>query len=171
MNRLRFASLLFALTAPLAAADAAKTDRVEVVFEHPENFTDVKASYNDFEAGRAGILRELSDYLAAVSKWYVPEGDKLTLTFTDVDLAGDFEPWRGPQFDDVRIVKSIYPPAFKFRYRVTGPDGKVLKEGEERLRDINFQDRITANTQDALHYEKDILKDWMSKKLSDLKKR
>ena len=40
----------------------------------------------------------------------VPEGDKLTITFTDIDLAGDFEPWRGPQWDEVRIVKAIYPP-------------------------------------------------------------
>ena len=35
---------------------------------------------------------------------------------TEVDLAGDFEPWRGPQFQDVRIVKDLYPPRVNLEF-------------------------------------------------------
>ena len=89
------------------------------------------------------------------------EGCKLTVTFTDIDLAGEFEPWRGPQFDEVRIVKDIYPPGFKFAYTLTDANGKVLKEGTENIRDMNFQMRLLIDTNDTLRYEKDILTDWM----------
>ena len=40
----------------------------------------------------------------------LPAGQTLTVTFTDIDLAGDFEPWRGGQAMDIRIVKDVYPP-------------------------------------------------------------
>jgi hypothetical protein len=83
------------------------------------------------------------------------------VTFADIDLVGEYEPWRGPQFSDVRIVKSIYPPRFKFAYKITDAAGKTVKEGKEELRDLAFDMRLTIDRQDPLRYEKDILKDWI----------
>lgn len=173
MNTTRFLALIFGIfaTGLLQAADAPKaTDKVEVIFDHPEKFTDVKDSYIGTDSGRDYILKQLKDYIVSRAARALPAGDHLSMTFTDIDLAGDFEPWRGPNFDDVRIVKDIYPPGFKFSYSITDENGKVVKQGTENIRDLDFQMRITGDRSDPLRYEKDILNDWIISQLRDLNK-
>jgi Protein of unknown function (DUF3016) len=160
--------VLFGLVAPLAlnAADAAKAPaRTEVIFSEPEKFTDVKDSDFATDRGRDDILDQIRRFVVERADATLPPGQKLTITFTDIDLAGEFEPWRGPQFSDVRIVKALYPPAFKFSYKVTDEAGQTVKSGEENIRDLSFDLRMTINRQDPLHYEKDILGDWIRSKL------
>ena len=154
----------------LRAADSPKPVRAEIVFDHPEKFTDVKDGYMPTDKGRDGILEQLRRHLVSQADYYIPEGCKLSMTFTDIDLAGDFEPWRGPTWSDVRIVKSIYPPAFKFTWTVTNSAGKVVKQGTEDMRVLDFEMIITLDGQDPLRYEKAILDDWMRSNLRDVKK-
>ena len=154
----------------LHAADTPKAARTEVIFVHPENFTDVKDGDLPSDRGRDAILARIRDYLVERTDTLLPVGDRLTITFTDIDLAGDFEPWRGLRWSDVRVVKSIYPPAFKFSYSVTDAAGRVVKQGAEDIRDLNFQTRMTIDASDSLHYEKDILDDWARSTLRDLGK-
>lgn len=153
-----------------AADSAAASSRVDVVFDHPEKFTDVKDSYAPSDHGRDAILGEIRGFLVRRAEPMLPGGYKLTLTFTDIDLAGEFEPWRGQRWDDVRIVKQVYPPAFKFTYSVSDPAGRVVKEGSEDIRDINFQMRVVIDTSDPLRYEKDILGDWVRSNLRGIRK-
>jgi len=160
----RYALVLLGLASPLAlrAAEQAKASaRTEVVFEQPEKFTDVKDSDFGTDNGRDAILERLREYIIERSDKVLPTGQKLVITFTDIDLAGEYEPWRGPQFSDVRIVKSIYPPRLKFSYKITDAAGKTVKEGQEDLRDLAFEMRLTADRQDTLRYEKDMLRDWI----------
>ncbi len=157
--------LLAVFTGLIAAcprsAFASSAPRALVAFDHPEKFTDVADLYPPTDQGRDYILKTLSDFLVNEAGRLVPAGCKLSMTFTDIDLAGAFEPWRGPQFDDIRIVKDIYPPRFKFSYMLTDAAGRVLLQGRENLLDLNFQNRLVLDRQDPLCYEKDILKDWM----------
>ena len=141
-----------------------------MIFDHPEKFTDVKDHDQPTDSGRDAILNAIRSYLVTESKYFVPEGCKLTMTFTDIDLAGDFEPWRGAQWDDIRVVKDIYPPHFKFTWSVADASGAVLKQGTEDILDMNFQMRVTIDRQDPLRYEKDILRSWMSTAVGSLKK-
>ncbi|MBC7369137.1 MAG: DUF3016 domain-containing protein [Undibacterium sp.] len=160
----RLIVVLLGLVAPLAlsARDTAKAPvRTEVIFDHPEKFTDVKDGDFGTDKGRDAILEQIRDFLVERADKALPAGQKLMVTFTDIDLAGDFEPWRGPQFSDVRIVKSIYAPRLSFTYKVTDAAGKIVKEGKEDLRDLAFDMRLTMDRQDPLRYEKDILKDWI----------
>jgi hypothetical protein len=159
---------LLGLAAPLAlsAAEVTKAPaRTQVVFEKPETFTDVKDGDFGTDKGRDGILDEIKTFIVDRAERALPAGQKLVVTFTDIDLAGDYEPWRGPQFSDVRIVKSIYPPRFKFSYKVTDAAGKTVKEGNEDIRDLAFDMRLTIDRQDPLRFEKDILRDWISSTL------
>jgi hypothetical protein len=164
MKALRLIPLAFGIALTLAARGADVSTpavRVNVVFDHPENFTDVKDSNMPTDSGRDAILSRLREFLVREGTRTLPAGDELAITFTDIDLAGDFEAWHGPQWDDVRVVKDVYPPAFKFSYSITDSSGKVLKQGTENIRDLNFQSRLVLDTSDTLRYEKDILKDWM----------
>jgi hypothetical protein len=172
MKALRLVPLAlgFALTLAARSADVpGPTVPVNVVFDHPERFTDVKDANFPTDSGRDAILSRIRDFIVREATRTLPAGDDLTITFTDIDLAGDYEPWHGAQWDDVRVVKDIYPPAFKFTYSVTDSSGKVLKQGSENIRDLNFQTRLVLDTSDTLRYEKDILKDWVRGTLRGLK--
>lgn len=153
-------------------AKPAAPQRAEVVFVAPENFTDVRDSYTGTDSGRDAILDQLRDYMMDEAKRFVPAGDKLFISVSDVDLAGDYEPWRGPRWDDVRIVKDIYPPRIKLSYRLTDAAGHVIKEGNSDLRDMAFLMKIAVTFRDdPLCHEKTLLDDWFRTEFRDVKRR
>jgi len=167
--RIILACLGTAAALSLRAAPAA-APRVEVVFDHPEKYTDIKDAYVPSDKGEQAIMDQIRDYVVYKATPMIPEGCRLKITFTDIDLAGEYEPWRGPEWDMVRIIKPIYPPAFRFTYAVTDGSGKVLKQGSEFVRDMAFQFRATLDLTDGLRYEKSLLSDWIRSNLADLKK-
>jgi hypothetical protein len=162
----------FATAASLFAAAPDSSNRhVEVTFDHPEKFRDVKDSYMDTERGRDANLQLFKDYLLERAPRFLADGQTLAITFTDIDLAGDFEPERGPNFNRVRIIKDIYPPRLSFTYKLTDASGAVLKEGQEKLVDLSFQ--MTASVidnGDPIRYEKSMLSDWLNKQFKYPKK-
>ena len=79
--------------------------------------------------------------------------------------AGSFEPWRGPQAADVRIVRDIYPPRIDLRFKLLDADGKLLREGSRQLRDATFMMRPDLYPNDPLRYEKTLLDDWLRAEL------
>ena len=76
---------LSAISAAVATDTSAKSDtRAEVIFVQPEKFTDVRDSYGNSEKGREGNLSQLRDYIISRANYYVPAGQKLTVTFIRV---------------------------------------------------------------------------------------
>jgi hypothetical protein len=167
--RKAIATLGFAAAFSLQAAPAAPAPRVEVAFDHPEKFTDIKDAYVPSDKGQQAILDQIRDYIVSRATPLVPEGYKFTITFSDIDLAGEYEPWRGPEWGMVRIIKPVYPPAFRFTYTVTDRTGKVVRQGSEFIRDVSFQFRAVLDLTDGLRYEKAALEDWIRFHLADLK--
>src|SRR6218665_318263 len=89
-----------AMTAGLHATGPAKAaGPVEVIFVHPEKFTDVSDRYAIPDSNRENFLSRLKEHLEKRAPERLAPGQKLTVTVTDVDLAGDFEPWHGFQYD------------------------------------------------------------------------
>lgn len=124
------------------------------------------------ERARDDYLRLLKEHLQERVPQQIPEGTKLTITISDVDMAGDFEPWRGVQFHDVRIVKEIYPPRINLSYKLTDASGAVIKEGEEQLRDTSFMLTTTPiPSNDSLRYEKALLDNWLRREFTKAKKK
>lgn len=168
------AAALVALNVSAIAADSAaeKTDaRVEVTYVNPEKFADVKDSSYGSERGRDAYLSELKEHLVDRGSKWLAEGHKLAVTITDVDLAGDFEPWRGAQLSDVRIIKEIYPPRVNLSFKITDATGAVVKEGTRELRDLTFQmTTMTIPSSDHLRYEKATLDNWLRSELPRVKK-
>jgi len=149
--------------------EATQKAKVEILFDHPEKFTDIKDSSMDTEKGREAVMAVIKDYLLEESQAVLPADQSLVVTFTDIDLAGDYEPWR-TNARDIRIVKDIYPPKLDFSYKVTDASGKVIKEGVEHLRDLGFMSRVMINRQDQFSYEKDMIRDWVRSTLRPTKK-
>jgi hypothetical protein len=161
-------SLLAASTFGHAAdAPADKSGgRVEVSFDQPEKFRDVKDSAMG-ENESSSYLGLFRSYLQDTAPRYLADGQKLSVTFTDIDMAGEYEPWRGGGAMNTRFVKAIYIPRLKFDYRVTDASGAVVKEGQANLSDLNFQNNIgnVIDNSDPLRYEKRLLNDWLRSEL------
>jgi hypothetical protein len=152
------------------AAPVQTIARAEVNFFEPKKFTDVRdSSMGDYE--RTTYLDQMRDHLLEQAKYYVPEGHTLRVTITDVDMAGDFEPWRGPRFDDIRIVKDIYPPRITLNFQLTNAEGVVVKEGRRDLRDLGFLMKITMGFRDdPVRHEKALLDDWLRSEFPRVRK-
>lgn len=137
--------------------------RVQVTWTNPQDFSDAKQSPGSsiHRPTPEEWLTELAKHLRYRADRALPPGDRLEVTFTDVQRAGTYEPWRGPRWDDVRVIKDIYPPRIDLTFKLTDASGAVVKEGKRELRDPAFLQRGIANQTDPLRFEKRMLDDWL----------
>ncbi|WP_404424647.1 DUF3016 domain-containing protein [Nibricoccus sp. IMCC34717] len=161
-----FAALLPPMWADAASAGAGS---VNVVFQNPEKFTDVKSSSMGTDRDRDAILEQIKGFVEQEAANRVPAAHTLTITFRDLDMAGDFEPWRF-EARDVRIIKDLYPPRAKVSFRLADASGNVVKEGDRSLSDMAFMMNSTINRNDELRYEKRLIGDWIDSEFARNKK-
>lgn len=169
---MRTAAALFALGALVPASIRALPpvlafhgSNCDIVFRQPAKFDDIQDSGHPTDRGELALLDRLQASLMKDAGRLVPAGDRLTLVFTNIQLAGRYEPWAGPRWFDVRIVRPEYFPYFDFSYRLTDSAGRVVQAGREQLRDLDFQLRPDLTEPDPLRYEKDILREWMQRRI------
>jgi DUF3016 family protein len=146
-----------------AAAHAGAPSRIHVTWSNPVDFTDTRQSAGS-GIGRQSPdewLGELAKYLQRRADRVLAPGQQLDVTFTDVKRAGTYEPWRGPQWNDVRIIKDIYPPSIDLEFTLRDTSGNVISEGTRQLRDPAFLSRGIPNQTDPLRFEKRMLDDWL----------
>ena len=160
-----------AAAAPVRAADAPavgatlKSDRVEVGYRDVAKLTEFDRS----PGARDDWVNALSQYTLAQAGRVLPAGQKLSVTFTDVQRAGGYEPWRTPATSDIRIVRESTPPRIDLSFRIESAQGAVLMEGERQLRDRNFMNRA-RHRGEALGYEKNLIDDWLRKDVGPAKR-
>jgi hypothetical protein len=146
----------------VTAAEATRS-AVTVNFSEPDKFTDVASHFNG--GTDKNYLEQLTEHLQKVASRQLAPGQRLEVTFTDIDLAGDFIP-SNPKLMDVRVIKDIYIPRQVLFFRLFDADGKVIKEGERKLTDLSFMNNIAGIDRDQpLFYDKTLLTDWVRKEL------
>lgn len=146
MRKFVIGAMLVAFVTPIPSSA-----RTIVRFVDAGHYTDVASSDDPLAVFRT--------YLERPGERYLPPGRTLTIDVLDIDLAGEYEPWR-PSFSDVRIVRDTTPPRFKLRY-VLAQKGRRLRSGEAHLSDMNFQMNSSARvSSDRYAYEKALLDDW-----------
>ena len=146
----------------LTAAES-KSSAVTVKFNESDKFTDAASHFNG--GTDKYYLDTLSEHLQKVAARELAPGQKLEVTFTDIDLAGEFIP-TNPSRSDVRIVKDIYIPRMVLSFRLLDADGKVIKEGERKLTDLNFMSNMGMfERNEPLFYDKALITDWVKKEL------
>ncbi len=151
---------LFAISG-LHAVAAQAAPRAEVTFVNPDDFSDAANAPRGSSSGLDQNLNSLRAYIVERSNLYIPEGQKLTVKVTDVDLAGEYEPWQSGRLQNIRVVKFIYAPRIELSFKLTDTDGAILKEGTRSLRDPNFMLNRRLATSDPREYEKAMLDDWL----------
>jgi hypothetical protein len=164
-------SMLFVAACVTTPLQPSRPENVTVTFEHPENFTDVKDSFTgSLDKVRDGYLEDLAAHIKENASRHLGDGQKLAVTITEVDMAGDFEPGRGPAAMDIRIIKQIYPPRIDLGFKVTGAAGATVREGTRQLRNLDFMnDPVAAiRSSETLRYEKALIDNWIRDDLSGL---
>ncbi|WP_426700974.1 DUF3016 domain-containing protein [Rhodanobacter sp. Col0626] len=149
--------------ASIVARAATPPDNVTVRYNDPRHFTEARRSVGVHRADADAYLKPLKAYIAQRAARVLAPGQRLDIEVTDVDRAGEYEPWRGPDFDDVRIIKDVYPPRIDLHFMLYGADGKVLREGSRKLRNAAFLGQGLATDQDSLRYEKSLIDLWLRK--------
>lgn len=147
------------VTANMARADGT----VSVSFQQPEQFTDVSERQFKTAPDRNQNLKQLKSWLEKRASKLLAADQQLSVTILDIDLAGGFEPWHGPNLQDVRVVKDIYPPRMKLRFQLKRADGSALSEGERELKDLGYLMKAGNNGSDALAHDKALLDTWLKK--------
>ncbi len=158
----------FAAQAADTVVDAAKPralpaadNPVTVSWSDPAQFSDLKYSGNRWQAQQGDWVEDLATYFRKSAGKRLQPGEKLDLNITDIMRAGQYEPWRGPNMDSVRIIRDRYPPRIDFSYTLTGADGKVIVQGDEELRDAAFMmGTPPISDSDPLRYEKQMIDRW-----------
>ena len=151
--------------APAMAASAAPTN-VTVTYDHPENFTETKkVRALGPQLASDDYLKTLKTYMEDRASKMLPPGEHLDIVVTDIDRAGNFEPWLPFPMSQLRIIKDIYPPRIDLHFRLLGANGKVIREGRRKLRDPGFMydGLATPGNNDNLRYEKGLIDRWLRK--------
>ena len=138
---------------------------VQVQYVHAEEFADVGNRRFSDERIRAAYLEQLRAHLAKRAAALLGAGERLSVSITELDMAGEFESWRPPS-GEARIVKDIYPPRIDLTFRLAADDGKVIKEGARGLRDPAFLAGANGYPDDPLRYEKALIDRWLEQELA-----
>ncbi len=139
---------------------------VTVIWQEPDNYRDVKTGSGVQSRYQNHVFATLGKHLQKAIEPLLAEGETMTIRVTDLDLAGDVRPSFGATPNDIRIVKSVYPPRMEFTYEVKAADGSVKASGQEKLADLGFDSRsATRYHNDALRFEMRMLDDWVNRTL------
>lgn len=145
---------------------------VEIVWENPKDYTDVKPTSQSRSRFRQQTFNNLEKYINKLAE-DLPAGQNLAMKVTNLDLAGTVWPASfvglGHSGGDVRMVKSIDIPRMKFSYTLEDAGGVTVQEGEVNIKDMNFQHRHNPFfNSETLRYEKNMLRQWFKDEFPEL---
>ena len=139
---------------------------VDVRWTDPAAFTELRHSGNRFEARRGTWVVDIAEHLRRAAERRLPAGERLEIEITDIRRAGNYEPWRGIQYDHVRFLTDLYPPRMAMRVRRIGADGTLLGERDVVLSDAAYlMGPGSGFDNDPLRFEKHMIDRWAQREL------
>ncbi|TAN04768.1 MAG: DUF3016 domain-containing protein [Rhodanobacteraceae bacterium] len=151
--------------APLISTAATPAQSsVSVTYVNPQQFTENRLYGWQDRFNRVDYLAQLKAYLIKQGQAILKPGQSLHVNITDIRLAGAYEPWRGPQWSYVRIMRDIYSPRIDLNFKLIDQDGNVLREGKRVLRDpgyLSSGESLPGATGASLYYDKALLRRWL----------
>lgn len=138
---------------------------IKVEWSDFNDYRDVRAASEPRGTFHKRVKKSFEKFFNNYSK-ELSEDQSLSIKIIDLDLAGHVE--LGSTYD-IRVMKDIHFPRMDFRYTLTDADGKVLKEGEANLKDMNYlyHDRSwkRARYKEGFYYEKRMFREWFEETL------
>jgi hypothetical protein len=156
MLRSKPASVLFTVAVALASAalPAHAAGSVEVSYVKPDQFSDAGRT----PMAREATMKSLTAFLQTLGR-KLPDGQTLRVQFTDINLAGELQPWRT---DEVRVLRGRADwPRISLHYTLLASD-KVIASGDADLSDMNYlaSPPLDKPRLGDLPFEKRMLQKW-----------
>lgn len=152
--------------APTHPLNEGDEGRANVTTANPSDMAEAH-TYNPRREGPSIWLDPLVAHLDKRLEARLKPGQRMEVTIVNVLRAGRFEPWHGPGWNEVRILRDHTPPRIELEYRYYGVDGQLRAEGHERLVDGAYAMRSSRSESDPLRHEKRMLDDWVRRTLVD----
>lgn len=158
------------VTDPSAPRTLETDGPVTVEWTDPARFSEIRGSFNRWEASRGNWVSELAQYLRDGVQARIGEGERVRILITDIDRAGDFEPQGGPQMDHVRIMRDIHWPRMSLEFQHHDAAGAPVNGGARQLSDPNYLRSPQAGQRhDPLRYEKAMIDRWLQQEFGALR--
>ncbi|WP_339348844.1 DUF3016 domain-containing protein [uncultured Alteromonas sp.] len=166
MKIAKLTSISTLLLASVGVSGVLQAAQVEVTWEEPKSYRDVKPSNESRTRFRERTFKELDEFFTELAE-KLPEDQKLSITVTGLDLAGQVWPasfvGMGQSAADVRIIKEIDIPRMSFSYVLSDSDNTVLKSEDVKIKDMMFMNTVNRRLpSDNLVYEKNMIEDWFN---------
>jgi hypothetical protein len=164
----KFSDRIVRITDPKAPRSLPEQGRVSVQWNDPAKFSELRGSGNRHEAERGDWVTDLARYLRKSAERRLPDDERLEVTITDIRRAGNYEPWRGLEYRDVRILRDLYWPQIKIDFKWLRPDSSVAAEGQRVLSDPSYLGSASVIGEgDPLRYEKALIDRWLQRELAN----
>jgi hypothetical protein len=130
---------------------------VTVIFKDPANFTDVRENGRPWNSeSYLEVLRADVEQAAAAR---LARGQRLTITFTDIDLAGET---RFNQPEQIRIMTTLEVPRATLTFQLIDAEGRILKAGTRELQDLDYLRQAgRPDSRNPLYYDRQLLRHWL----------
>jgi Protein of unknown function (DUF3016) len=139
------------------AGTAVTVHAVTVQYVNPQHFTDFSIHGRDIRYSASVFTQEITEDLGRVMKSRFP-GDRLTLRFTNIDLAGHGS--TGPR--SVRVVRTHRPARLSFDYLLQDQAGRAVASGSQTLVDtLPFGHAAYAVSSGRVPLESRMLQRWL----------
>ncbi|MBF7071908.1 DUF3016 domain-containing protein [Glaciecola sp. MH2013] len=150
-----------------------KEERVSIDWVEPKKYRDVRSPNMSRKRFREQVFNDLHEFFNELAT-ELPEGKRLALTVTNVDLAGtvqvpsqigiggslNFD--RG--FDEYRVLRDVDIPRLNFSYTLLDADGNELKSETVKLKDMNYlRNASIRRSSESLRYEKQMIEKWFER--------
>lgn len=151
-----------ALCLSLFGVSAIQAQTIVLAFDNPAAFTDLSLQGMSAERTLPIFEQEVSRELNRLAERSLQEGETLRITFKDIDMAGEIQPWRNRNNANIRYMENIFPPRLWITYQLLDAENNILQEGEARLTDMAFLMRVdpVGRTLNFSH-EIQLLRDWL----------
>jgi Threonyl-tRNA synthetase len=160
MNKFKLTAILAAL-ALMTAGGVAQAATVQIDWQNPEKFRDVRSTNESAERFRERVMGELTKAFEDGAK-RLPADQTLHVAVSDVDLAGEVEYFHDNHPFGLRVLRRVDAPSMKIQYELRDANDRVIQSGEEKLRDLNYnQSSLLPLDRSPFKYEKDMIKSWV----------
>lgn len=162
----KFADRITRVTDPNAPRSLPDAGPVSVRWDDPAKFSELRGSLNRYEAERGDWVADIARYLRKQAERRLADGERLEVAIVDIRRAGNYEPWLGFDYRDVRIMRDLYWPKIDIAVKRIGADGAVVNERAYTLSDPAYLGSATRIGEgDPLRYEKAMIDRWVRREM------
>lgn len=141
------------------------TSAIQVTWGDFNDFRDVRPAMEPKGSFHKRVKESFDKFFNEYSE-ELPDGQTLAIEIKDLDLAGDV---LLGQANEIRIMKDIHFPRMTFSYKLTDGAGNVLKDGEAKIKDMNYlyHEKTWKRYSEGFYYEKRMFKEWFEENILD----